>query len=81
MPRRPNSVVYRVREPFAVFDAAGTPRVVVKDELLSEDDPLVATHRALLQPVTEYVEQATAAPGEARAVNLPQSDNREGANS
>lgn len=70
MPRKPNTTVYRALDSFAVFEG-GTPRVVRVDDLLREDDPIVATHRALLVPVNEYVEQATAAPGETRSVRIP----------
>ncbi len=69
-----DAAVYRVREPFTVPGPNGAPRIVQAGKLLSPDDPLVKSHRKLLDPVNELVadrqsvEQATAAPGERRSV-------------
>ncbi|HEX9991346.1 MAG TPA: hypothetical protein VGB14_00320 [Acidimicrobiales bacterium] len=61
---------YRVRESFAV-PHEGFPRVYPAGRLISADDPLVATHAHLLQPVDEVMEQATSGPGERRNIPLP----------
>lgn len=61
---------YRATVSFAAA-AAGFPRVVRAGDLIGADDPLVRTHRGLLQPVSEFIEQTTQAPGEARPVRLP----------
>lgn len=62
---------YRVRESFAVSDKSGMPRVLQAGSFVKGDDPLVKTHRSLLQPMSEHIEQTTAAPGEQRPIRLP----------
>lgn len=62
---------YRVRESFAVSDKGGMPRVLAQGAFVKGDDPLVKTHRALLQPMTEYIDQTTASPGDQRPIRLP----------
>ena len=62
---------YRVRESFAVSDKSGMPRMLQQGTFIKGDDPLVKTHRHLLQPMSEHIEQATAAPGEQRPIRLP----------
>lgn len=62
---------YRVRESFAVSDKSGMPRVLQVGSFIKGDDPLVKTHKALLQPISEHIEQTTASPGEQRPVRLP----------
>jgi hypothetical protein len=62
---------YRVRESFAVYDGAGNPRVLPAGAFIKGDDPLVRTHKALLQPISQHIEQATAGPGEIRPVTIP----------
>lgn len=62
---------YRVRESFAVSDKSGMPRVLAQGSFVRGDDPLVKTHRSLLQPMSEHIEQTTAAPGEQRPIRLP----------
>lgn len=61
---------YRAKESFAVA-ADGWPRVIGAGTLIADDDPIVKTHRGLLQPVSEYIEQTTARPGEHRPVHIP----------
>ena len=73
--------VYRVKDAFAVPAADGFPRTYAVGKLISGDDPLAASHRALLEPVANAVEkttvildveQATAEPGRRRrGVRLP----------
>jgi hypothetical protein len=64
--------LFRAKEGFAVPGADGLPRVVPNGALLRGDDPLVATHRGLLEPASNAaVEAATAAPGERRNLRLP----------
>lgn len=63
----------RARVSFTVFDK-GIPRTLREGDLVADDDPLVRTHAALLEPARpaeqsrdiSFVEQATAAPGEHR---------------
>jgi hypothetical protein len=63
---------YRIRESFMVPDGdTGMPRVLQAGDFLPASDPLAKTHRHLLEPLSEVVEQATAAPGEKRDVDYP----------
>lgn len=62
---------FRVRESFAVPTGDGVPRAYRQGVLVAADDPIVQTHRAFLVPVSDVVEQATAAPGEVRTLRLP----------
>lgn len=63
----------RCKEPFAVF-IDGVPHVVGAGQLVDSDDPVVQGREAMFEQVDTYmtrhrpVEQATAAPGEARTV-------------
>lgn len=51
---------------------AGLPGTVIPEgTLLPATDPIVKRHPELFQPVEDYVESATANPGEARAVTPP----------
>lgn len=67
----PQQLVYRVKEAFAVPDGDGVLRTYTAGKLISGSDSLAKTHRALLEPVADAVEKATAAPGERRALRLP----------
>lgn len=44
----------------------GQPKLVTVGDLLTEDDPIVRATPGLFRPIEEFVEQATAAPGEKR---------------
>lgn len=65
--------LYVVAESFTL-EVGGTPVAYRKGEIVDPDDPIVRTHRALLEPFryphpvrrAAAVEQATAAPGERR---------------
>jgi hypothetical protein len=64
---------YRSREDFAVF-VKGVPRIIHVGDVVSATDPLVAAkspNRKAFQPMTEYIEQTTQAPGELRPVRMP----------
>lgn len=64
---------YRSREDFVVFNN-GVPRVVHVGDVVGANDPLVTSkspNRSAFQPMSEYVEQTTQAPGEVRPVRLP----------
>lgn len=62
---------FRALSSFAVPIAGGYPRVIHEGDLIAEDDPLVSSHRGLFQPVDEFIEQTTQAPGEKRPIRLP----------
>ena len=63
---------YYVRETFHVATRdGGMPRTVVANSTVEASDPVVKTHRSLLQPMSERIEQTTAAPGEQRPIRLP----------
>lgn len=62
---------FRVREGFAVPDANGMMRTLSVGDFISAKDPLVKSHRHMLESMDEVVEQTTAAPGERRPVDLP----------
>lgn len=64
---------YRSKEDFVVFND-GVPRVVHVGDVVAATDPLVASkspNRQAFQPMTEYIEQTTQAPGEKRSVSIP----------
>lgn len=63
--------VFRVREAFAIPGPDGILRTYVTGALISGDDRLARTHKALLDPVADAVEKASAAPGERRGLRLP----------
>lgn len=70
--------IKRVKEPFAAR-VGGVPRNYTTGQLLDEADPVVKGREHLFEDVEthvegrrEPVEQATAAPGEKRAVGRPQ---------
>jgi hypothetical protein len=72
--------LYRVREGFGVPDPqTGYLRAYRTGQLIDASDPLVRTHSALLEPASNKVEQATAAPGERRSLRLPGGTTVEGA--
>ena len=62
--------LFKVREAFAVPGEGGYLRPYITGALLRGDDPLVKTHRALLEPAAGAVEKATAEPGERRTLGL-----------
>lgn len=62
---------YRVRDGFAVYDKNGMPRVLRRGDFVRADDALVKTHLHFLEPMSQVIEQTTAAPGERRSVDLP----------
>lgn len=61
--------------PFATYDT-GFPKVVRRGQTYSADDPLVRRYperfRSLGRDQERQVEQATAAPGETRRVQIPE---------
>lgn len=63
--------VFRVREAFAIPGPDGILRTYATGALISGGDGLARTHRQLLEPVADAVEQASAAPGERRGLRLP----------
>jgi hypothetical protein len=72
---------YRIRETFMVPDPdTGMPRILQVGEYLPASDYLIKTHRHLLEPISEVVEQATANPGEKRVVDYPTGVTQERAN-
>lgn len=80
MAKRNPAGAFRATSSFAAPGVDGLPRVVREGDLVGEDDPLVRTHRGLLQPVTEFIEQTTQGPGEKRPVRVPSAvDEREAA--
>lgn len=60
---------YRAIAGFAPADAGY--RVVREGELVFDDDPVMEGRMHLFQPVDDFVEQTTQAPGERRAVSPP----------
>ena len=60
--------VYKVREGFAVPGDGGFMRTYTAGSLIDGGDPVATSHRALLEPASNSVEQATAAPGERRSL-------------
>lgn len=62
---------FRARVSFAVPDGLGSMRLVQAGQFVAGDDPVVASNRGELQPVSEFIQQATATPGEARPVRMP----------
>ncbi len=56
------------RRGFTAAVKGGRPRVVKGGQLVAADDPVVKGREHLFAPVEDVVEQATAAPGELRAV-------------
>lgn len=66
--------ILRCTSPFATW-INGVPRVVANDELVDSSDPVVKGREGNFVPVEQSVahrstvEQATAAPGEARTVS------------
>lgn len=70
--------VKRCRAAFTVWNPDGMPRVVAGGDLVDDQDPILKTHGHLFEDVDAYVaerssqvEQATAEPGERRAVRRP----------
>jgi hypothetical protein len=64
---------YRVKDGFAVYDKGGIPRVLRRGDFVRARDPLVKTHMHFLEPMSQVIEQTTAAPGERRSVDMPSS--------
>lgn len=62
---------FRARSSFAVPGPDGMPRVIQEGTIVGHDDPALKTRRELFQPMSEYIEQTTQAPGEKRAVRMP----------
>ncbi len=60
---------YRARTSFAV--AGPGRRVITEGSIVSASDPAYKAHKELFQPMSEYVEQTTQAPGEVRPVQIP----------
>ena len=51
----------------------GPGTVVHEGDVVLSTDPIVKGREALFMPFSEYVERATANPGEARTVTIPES--------
>jgi hypothetical protein len=62
---------YRATSSFAVPGADGMPRVIQEGTIVGHDDPALRTRRELFQPMGEYIEQTTQAPGEVRPIRIP----------
>ncbi|RBO82073.1 hypothetical protein [Nocardia puris] len=69
-------MILRAREAFSYTDHHGVPRIVRPGDLVEDSDPGVKGREHLYEPVevaaarsSAVVEQATAAPGEKRAVS------------
>lgn len=54
--------------PRSAFVPHGSNQVFGPADILNDDDPVVRAHPDCFEPVRATVEQATAAPGEKRAV-------------
>lgn len=67
-------LAYRCRVSFAVPGPDGVPRVIAEGQIIAAGDPVLKGRLGMFQTVAEYVEQATAAPGEFRAVHIPPPD-------
>jgi hypothetical protein len=67
---RTAKAVFRARSSF-VATVAGRTVTVAAGQLVQEGDPLLTGRGALFDPVSDYVEQATAAPGEKRTTSRP----------
>lgn len=61
---------YRARESF-MYTQDGMPRVIRAGDIVAADDPALRAAAALFQPMSEWIEQTTNAPGEIRPVRLP----------
>lgn len=66
-----DETAFRARSSFAVPGPDGLPRVIQEGDILGHDDPAMKTRRELFQPMSEYIEQTTKAPGEKRLVRMP----------
>jgi hypothetical protein len=62
---------YRASSSFAVPGPDGMPRVIQEGTLVGHDDPVLKTRGELFQPMSEYIEQTTQAPGEVRPIRIP----------
>lgn len=67
---RTAKAVFRARSSFIAVVAGRTVNVAA-GQLVQEGDPILTGRGALFDPVSEYVEQATAAPGEKRTARRP----------
>ena len=71
MPRQSNPrAVFACVEPFVIF-RDGIPDVYAAGREVLGDDPILRTHGHAFVDVAARVEAATAAPGERRAVTIP----------
>lgn len=68
---RTSAAAYRATTSFAVPDGAGYMRSITVGSIVAADDPVAASHREFFQPLGEFVEQTTAAPGDKRPVRMP----------
>lgn len=62
---------FRARSSFAVPGADGMPRLIQEGTIVGHDDPVLKSRRELFQPMSEYIEQTTQAPGEVRPIRIP----------
>jgi hypothetical protein len=60
---------YRCRRAFAAPFGSGLVEVVKEGTLVSDSDPRYRANPAAFQPISEIVEQTTAAPGEKRSLS------------
>lgn len=70
---------YRALSSFAVPGPGGMPRVIREGDVLSAGDPAVKSNKEAFQSMDDYVEQATAAPGEKRPTRFPSAVTQEDA--
>lgn len=77
MPKPVKGTNYMARESFRTAATKGAARgvLVVRGEtILPGDHPLVKKYSDFFEPVDAVVERATSAPGEKRAVAIPDDD-------
>lgn len=67
--QQPKSV-FRAKRGF-VAHVGGRPRRIRRGDLVQEGDGVLTGRAHLFDEVSEYVEQATAGPGERRSVSVP----------
>lgn len=63
--------VFRARSSFAVPGDDGLPRVIQEGVIVGHDDPALRSRRELFEPMSDYIERTTQAPGEKRPVRMP----------
>lgn len=47
------------------------PRLIQEGTIVGHDDPILKSRRELFQPMSDYIEQTTQAPGEVRPIRIP----------